>query len=310
MKKSPPQKPASIIIMSQPSVASFFHSRKRTAIDDIFAAKNKANAVDAVQQQAAAVTSDAADASSSVSSVEPSTAAEPAPAASTRSGRRTPVPVAVTAASTRPRRAQKSTAATGEPSKRSAAASATASEATQPKIVKFTLAGHLSPKKRMQTGSTSAPKTKRLEVTNVAAALFANREANNAVLDRGQRTPTKSEQAAQKAAERAAEQRTKLSMQEIKERVTRSSRLTEMRASMDKLKALQEQRERIIASRSSTMKTADKHNNSDAQTDRAARILGKGLKQFDTIEMEILSRYDMEEYLSMRTAIAVIGEVA
>lgn len=121
----------------------------------------------------------------------------------------------------------------------------------------------------------------------MAVALFGNRESN---VDRGQRTPTKSEQIAQKVAEHVAEERSKLSLQEIKARVTRSSRLTEMRASMDKLKALQEQRERIISSRSSTMKTADKHNNSDAQTDRAAKILGKSLKQFDTIEMEILSR--------------------
>lgn len=280
--------------MSQPSVASFFHSRKRTAIDDIFATKNKVNVVDGTQQVAAAaahvraklfedapsgVLGDSTAATSHQDNVP--AAAPTAPA--TRSGRRTPVTsVAPTAASTRPRRCLKQTSDTtaAAATKRSAASAETAG---QPKIVKFTLAGHLSPMKRTQREGA----VKACDITSVAMALFGNRESN---VDRGQTTPTKADQRARLAAEQIAETRCQLSMDEVKARVTRSTRLSEMKASMDKLKALQAQREQIISTRKSTMKTADKHSISDQQTGRAAMILGKGLKQFDTIELEILSR--------------------
>lgn len=277
--------------MSQPSVASFFHSRKRTAIDDIFATKNKVNAVDQAQPAAAAVRAklfdDApaavlADSTAATSQLDnvPSMSAGPT-APNTRSGRRTPVPtVAPTAAASRPRRCLKPSS-DGAATKRGAA-NANA-EISQPKIVKFTLAGHLSPMKRVQReGAVTAR-----DITSAAMALFGNRESN---VERGQTTPTKADQRARIAAEQVAEVRSKLSMDEIKSRVTRSSRLTEMKASMDKLKALQEKREQIISTRKSTMKTADKHSISDQQTGRAAMLLGKGLKQFDTIELEILSR--------------------
>lgn len=276
--------------MSQPSVASFFHSRKRSAIDDIFTAKSKLSAIESPKHYI----SDADN-----NEVAP-VAAAAAPA--TRSGRRTPT-VATTAAATRPRRCLK---ATTEGSRKASASSSSAtsnqSNASQPKIVKFTLAGHLSPKKRLrqqQTGGDAAEPTVvqptaggvgRGDFTNVAMALFGNKEQQANVEQRGQRTPTKAEQETRLATERLAAARSKLSMEEIKERVTRSSRLAEMKESMGKLKALQEQRERIISTRKATMKTADKHNNADAQTDRAAKILGKGLKQFDTIELEILAR--------------------
>lgn len=255
--------------MSQPSVASFFHSRKRTAIDDIFTTKNKVNAIDPPPSQSDQQSAVVVD---NVAAVVVAADAAAAPASSTRSGRRTPVPVQLTAASARPKRCLKPTAAAA---------------IAQPKIVKFTLAGHLSPKKRMQRENGSAA-AKRSDVTNVAAALFATKETPN--VERGLKTPTKAEQEARCTADKCAAMRSKLSLDEIKTRVTRSARLTDMKASMDKLRALQEQRERIISTRPSTMKTADKHSISDQQTNRAAQMLGRSLKQFDTIDLEILSR--------------------
>lgn len=278
--------------MSQPSVASFFHSRKRSAIDDIFTAKSKLSAIESPKHATSYASSNST--SATVDNADAEVAAPVAVAPATRSGRRTPT--VMTAAATRPRRCLK--ASTDGTRKASASLSASSQpRASQPKIVKFTLAGHLSPKKRLrQTADSDQAPSAVVQpqvaggVSNVAMALFGNKEQQTNVEQRGLRTPTKAEQDARTATERLAAARNKLTMDEIKERVTRSTRLADMRESMGKLKSLQEQRERIISTRKATMKTADKHSNADAQTDRAAKILGKGLKQFDTIDLEILSR--------------------
>lgn len=270
--------------MSQPSVAAFFHSRKRAAVDDIFAAKNKitANSTDQLANLDTKGANrivdttvpcldnhhespqNAADASSKVASLE----------AQSRSGRRTPTPqTQLPAATTRPKRCLKR--ATSDARK-----TAPSTSSVQPKIVKFTLAGHLSPKKKMMSRGGDG--------TTPLGDMFGPKETN---IDRGLRTPTKEEQHARVAAERAAEVRNKLSLDDIKARITRSTRRPELLASLGRMNALEESRQKILNRKEAThVKLVDKHSLSDQQSDRAARILGKSLKSFETIELEVLSR--------------------
>lgn len=272
--------------MSQPSVAAFFHSRKRAAVDDIFAAKNKitATSTDQLAHHATTGTKGAnhifdstvpldnnhespqhADASSKVAPFE----------LQTRSGRRTPTPQPqISAAPSRPKRCLKRTT--------SDARKASSTSSVQPKLVKFTLAGNLSPKKKMVSRESAASPSK------TVAHIFGPKETN---VERGLRTPTKEEQHARVAADKAAEVRNKLSMDDIKARITRSVRRPELLASLSRMGALEESRQKILNRKEAThLKQVDKHSLSDQQSDRAARILGKSLKTFETIDLEVLSR--------------------
>lgn len=273
--------------MSQPSVAAFFHSRKRAAVDDIFAAKNKITATSTTDQLANLATTGTNKGAnkifdstsvpiSEIHHESPQNADAPPKVASpfelqTRSGRRTPTPQPASAASTRPKRCLKRTTSDA----RKAAPSNTS---VQPKIVKFTLAGHLSPKKKMISRDGSTP-------SGSCVNIFGPKESN---VDRGLRTPTKEEQHARVAADKAAEVRNKLSLDDIKARITRSVRRPELLASLGRMNALEESRQKILNRKES--KLVDKHSLSDQQSDRAARILGKSLKSFETIDLEVLSR--------------------
>lgn len=284
--------------MSQPSVAAFFHSRKRAAVDDIFASKNKTTpyATDAKSELLATLTAgtkaankifdsttgvettDAiaqppphGDAPQRTIIISADVASSPSTAITTRSGRRTPVPVQPTAAASRPKRCLKRTTS-----------DARKTAPGQQKIVKFTLAGHLSPKKKMV----------REPIMNadggaVMCNLFGPKESN---VDRGLKTPTKEEQVARVAADKLAETRAKLSMDDIKTRLARSGRRPEMLAALSKMNALEESRQKILNRKGAAHLNVDKHSFADQQSDRAARILGKSLKSFETIDLEVLSR--------------------
>lgn len=284
--------------MSQPSVAAFFHSRKRAAVDDIFAAKNKiaATSTDQLATIGASSAKPTTKLFDSTASSLPDTQLESASQngdvtaikeaqtpidAQSRPGRRTPTPQpqSLLAASNRPKRCLKR--ATSDARKTVSTAS------VQPKIVKFTLAGNLSPKKKiMRDGALPAA-----GVSNLFGAKASN-------VERGLRTPTKEEQHARVAAEKATEARNKLSMDDIKARITRSGRRPELLASLGRMNALEESRHKILnRMEASHLKQVDKHSLSDQQSDRAARILGKSLKTFETIDLEVLSRYFLFNFL-------------
>lgn len=270
--------------MSQPSVAAFFHSRKRAAVDDIFAAKNKITATSSdTKVDQLATTFGAKGANKIFDSTAPFETHHESPQSSeapakvaplelqTRSGRRTPTPLS--AASSRPKRCLKR--ATSDARKNSSSTS------VQPKIVKFTLAGNLSPKKKMI--ARDVPTT-----SSAVANIFGPKESN---IERGLRTPTKEEQHARLTADKAAEVRNKLSLDDIKARITRSGRRPELLASLGRMSALEESRQKILNRKEGThLKQVDKHSLSDQQSDRAAKILGKSLKSFETIDLEVLSR--------------------
>lgn len=272
--------------MAQPSIASYFHSRKRAAGDEIFNAKNKVILID--QQKCDTTTAtrlkifDPA-ANDVVASAEPSTNSDQklttaSDVATESTGRKTPLvgrPI---------RRCLKRSAATSEKSTGST---------NQPKIVKFTLAGYLSPKKKCIVRGGGGGEKKSLSTSSAAAAavaLFAAKDAS-ANIDRGLKTPTKEEQMARASAEKANAARQNLSLAEIKSKIVKSTRLKDLKASMGQLQALEESRQRLLASNKTVRNSkTDKHSFCDQQSDRAARILGKGLKPFETIELDVLGR--------------------
>lgn len=282
--------------MSQPSIASYFHSRKRAATDEIFNAKNKVIVVDQKVDNLAlnglpknnrifevdtqCVTPVASEhltsneiktatakvigklQSENVTNTSPATSAAEL---STR-GRKTPT------TTNRPKRCLMRNADTRK------------SSDLQPKIVRFTLAGQLSPKKKVLR-DLSLDKT----VTNITAALFANKDCINSS-DRGMKTPTKEEQIARATTEKLNAVRSNLSLDEIKSKIIKSTRLQDLKTSMSKLQALEDSRQKIIDNISTKNAKTNKHSLCDQQTNRAAKILGQSLKQFSTIDLEVLSR--------------------
>lgn len=268
--------------MSQPSIASYFHSRKRAG-DEIFNAKNKVILIDpkgdnVITKPKICDVVDVLD-NSNDQPLTPSstkltkTSIEGTPsngAKETSRVRKIPNPNARPA-----RRCLKRPAETA------------AISGSQPKIVKFTLAGNLSPKKKA-IGRTRCDSDK--SVASVTAVLFGTKESICNV-DRGLKTPTKEEQVARLNVEKINTARKNLTMEEIKSKVTRSSRLQDLKASMNKLQALEESRQKIISGNKivKNLKT-DKHSFNAQQSDRAAKILGQSLKPFETIDLEVLSR--------------------
>lgn len=262
--------------MSQPSIASYFHSRKRVG-DEIFNAKNKLLLIDPKADSVIAkpnkicdvvdqpLTPSAAKQAKITIETAPCNGAKE----TTSRGRKTPNP------SARPtRRCLKRPADTTV-------------SGSQPKIVKFTLAGNLSPKKKA-IGRTRCDPDK--SVASVTAVLFGTKESISNI-DRGMKTPTKEEQVARLNVEKINSARKNLTMDEIKSKVTRSTRLQDLKASMGRLQALEDSRQKIINGNKTTKNlNADKHSFNAQQSDRAAKILGQCLKPFETIDLEVLSR--------------------
>lgn len=139
-------------------------------------------------------------------------------------------------------------------------------ESTQPKIVKFTLGGTLSPRKKL------------LE-TSIA---FQSIEKNTASTE--QKTNSDSSVTLQptKAAivnKTLANAKKELSFDEIKSKVTRSSKLQELKAILKKRQQLEEQYQACIDKRNAKLKA-----------NSTISLEGQSLKQFETIELEVLSR--------------------
>lgn len=281
--------------MSQPSIASYFHSRKRAAVDEIFNAKNKVIVVDQK------VDNLALNGPPKNNRIFEGDALCAIPVTDTQlSDCKLTVPKAIgkihteNVTNTSPQlTAELSTRGRKTPTlagrqKRCLKRNIDAKKLSdsQPKIVRFTLAGHLSPKKKLIRDQSSALDK---PVTSIAAALFATKDnLNNS--DRGMKTPTKEEQVARATSEKLNTVRNNLSLDEIKTKITKSTRLQELKASMSKLQALEDSRQKLINNSSSRNAKTDKHSLCDQQSNRAAQILGQSLKQFSTIDLEVLSR--------------------
>lgn len=143
----------------------------------------------------------------------------------------------------------------------------------QPKIVKFTLGGALSPKKKNADAKT----------------IFQSKATNSA-----ESSPTpKSDQAPVSQAKPTASVSKTIVLnnlisnakkdqtyEEIKSKVARSSRLQELKAMLKNRQQLEEQLQACVQKRNGKLQPAQ----ASATTD------GVGLKKFDTIELEVLSR--------------------
>lgn len=269
--------------MSQPSIASYFHSRKRAG-DEIFNAKNKVILVDPKADNVIPKPSKICD----VVDVLNEENDQPLTPSSTKLKKPT-IEAALTNGAQETSRGRKIPNPNARPARRclKRPAEAAAVSGSQPKIVKFTLAGNLSPKKKA-IARTRCDSDQ--SVGSVTAVLFGTKESVCNV-DRGMKTPTKEEQVARLNAEKINTARKNLTMDEIKSKVTKSSRLQDLKASMSKLQALEDSRQKIISGNKTVknLKT-DKHSFNAQQSDRAAKILGQCLKPFGTIDLEVLSR--------------------
>lgn len=231
------------------SIASYFNVRKRAAADEVVNARNKVQRLDSaeatdpaeatIDRNILAKNRDAdADARCFSGSVPKKVTDAPQAAASKASEKRT----------------------TRRTTKRS-----TRESSNQPKIVKFTLGGTLSPRKKPND-----------------SPIFQAVEKNAA----GKcKTPTKTAQTQTAGAADATKivnkvltnAKKELTFEEIKSKVTRSAKLEELKAILNKHQQLNEQYKACINKRS-------------AKSAAPSTGEGKSLKQFDTIELEVLTR--------------------
>lgn len=244
--------------MASPSVASYFNVRKRAAADDIINARNKVVRLDTdpsggdsdgaqvnidrnILAKNRLVDADLKILSNDVD-ISPKVVERPQVTATKR------------AATTR-----RTTKRVKSDAKESL---------NQPKIVKFTLGGTLSPRKKATDEQSVAFQSIGKNVT---------------------KTPTKksasSSSGVQQSSQAAVVNKTlanakkELSFDEIKSKVTRSAKLNELKAILSKRQQLEEQYNACINQRTAKAKT----NATQAKE-------GQSLKQFDTIELEVLSR--------------------
>lgn len=241
--------------MASPSVASYFNVRKRAAADDIINARNKVVRLDADSssggRDGAQVNIDRnilaknrlVDADLKILTNDVGITAKVA---------ERPQSTATAKRTTTTRRTTKRVKTDAKDS------------LSQPKIVKFTLGGTLSPRKKaaaeesaafqpIQTNSTKIPTNKAASAQQSSQAAVVNKTLANA--------------------------KKELSFDEIKSKVTRSAKLEELKAILSKRQQLEEQYNACINKRTAKAKTTATHTKE-----------GQSLKQFDTIELEVLSR--------------------
>lgn len=258
--------------MASPSIASYFNVRKRAAVDDIANAKNKlirlegtteaSGRAQALVQRAIVAKNKLVDADTFGSGasnltvistkITESAPSQPKPTTEKRLTRRTT------------KRTAKTDAANKELLK-------------QPKIVKFTLGGSLSPRKK----ATSSPaKAFQSIERNASSDAIATTPTKQPKTDDPKPTTSESNKASI-VNKNLTNVKKELSFEEIKAKIGRSSRLDDLKAVLNKRQQLEEQYQACINKRNAKQKA----NNSPAKLD------GQSLKEFDTIELEVLSRF-------------------
>ena len=225
--------------MSQPTVAAYFNTRKRVAVDDISSSRNKVYVIENnINELTKSFDSDYFE---NAKIVQPNIKLNnllktdsPKPS-STRSTQR------VT-------RSIKRIGPTNIDEK------CLKAESTQPKLVKFLKMGNLSPQKKVTTPTKPSTPVKSLE--------FAEK-SNSSNVDKGMRTPTKQTR-------RGSKDISSLPIEEIKARLSKSSRLAELKTSLNKLQNGLDRLDRMEKTRKEQEKPV------------------KNLKEFKTIELEVL----------------------
>lgn len=253
--------------MSQRSVTSYFNSRKRAAADDLCNIKSKQihleqshdNSASAFLNEKKILSDDLAISESKDSSNQ------------LENRKRLHSPIIIDAKKSNSIR-RRSCLKRSEQRK---------AETIQPKIVKFTLAGALSPKKKIRNN-----------VETKLSDVFENMEKVRKE-DTGMQTPTKEQQMAEAKAEKAKQAQLCMSFDDVKQKIIKSSRLKDLKESLNKLHAMEENRQRCIKTTGKLASNFERDRSLPnlAQTsDGVNKIVGKNLKQFQTIELEVLSR--------------------
>lgn len=266
--------------MASPSIASYFNVRKRAATDEVASARNKVSRLDG----GTTTTTDSIGRAQSLVNRAILTKNRLVNIDTfgtvTKKITETVAPEGVREKRT-VRRGTKRTASSTQPvGGENAAAATTTTTANkeslkQPKIVKFTLGGSLSPRKK-STGSS-------------AKAAFQSIERNATptkqpkIGDDTSSSSTATTSDAIKASilsKNVTNAKKELTFDEIKEKIGRSSRLDDLKAILNKRQQLEDRYQACVNKRMAKQKA----NNSPAKLD------GQSLKAFDTIELEVLSR--------------------
>lgn len=250
--------------MASPSIASYFNIRKRAAAEDIVNARNKLSKLEtttessgraqALVERAILAKNKLADAGLDAKIIET------APAKVTPVQRRTT------------RRTVKRTAVVN------ATETADSNSLKQQKIVKFTLGGSLSPRKKSISSPSKAFKSIARNASNDAITTTPTKQSNT---DESKPSTSDGSNKANIVNKNLTNVRKELSFDEIKAKIGRSSRLDDLKAILNKRQQLEEQYQACISKRNAKQMA----NSSPAKLD------GQSLKEFDTIELEVLSRY-------------------
>lgn len=242
--------------MAQPSVTLYFNSRKRSAADDGYASKSKKiHLDDGHLDSQATIFNEKKIGPNDLTTIEAK--ASPRPNVNTKNK------IVVDGKKSNAIRRRSCI-------KRSDQQKA---ECNQPKIVRFTLAGALSPKKKQKDDAK-------------LSAVFGNME--NAVQKEAElRTPTKEQQLAEAKAEQEKQAVLNMSLGEIKRKIIRSDRLKELKESLGKLRSMDENRKKLINLNGELVASEPPL---PAIRNKVSETVGRNLKEFDSIELEVLSR--------------------
>lgn len=277
--------------MSQSSVAAYFNKRKRAAVDELANVRSKTQRIDSptpslIDDNVAngkLITSAISDKLSNLISNNGCIVNGPKiiTSSSSLNNNRTTNNVDETKRppSTRLKQCLRST-------KRPPSQDSSKSTSLQPKILKFTIDEH---KEKDATVAAAATTTELLS-SNKADALSN--------IDFGMKTPTKEQQIIVVESAKRISARKNLSLDDIKTKLNKSSKLQDLKASLSRLNKLEEARQKNVE-KSGQLKTHDTiatdvgstTSSIFNRTGRAANILAKGLKEFKSIDLEVLTRY-------------------
>ncbi|XP_022228703.2 DNA replication factor Cdt1 [Drosophila obscura] len=237
--------------MAQPSVAAFFTNRKRAALDDAITTKNRRLLEPAESAQPQSQDEDIDTLKASASGMR------------TRSGRNTKLIVN-----------PQETASKKKPAKLEP-------HIKQPKLVQFIRKGTLSPRKQAATKIDAEQLLQPVneQTPKVSFTITSQQNADN--MQRGMRTPTKQIlKDASPIKHTSSDLKRQLTFDEVKSKISRSAKMQELKAVLARKAALElkrkEQEERNRRLR-------------ESGPSPSKRSLAVQLKEFDTIELEVLT---------------------
>lgn len=248
--------------MAQPSVTLYFNSRKRSAADDVCTRKSKLIHLEESHDSQAADFNDKKILRNDLTTIEPRASPRLCQNAKNKAF------VGLIADGKKSNAIRRRSCI-----KRSDQQKA---KTNQPKIVRFTLAGALSPKKKQKDDTK-------------LSAIFESLE-NVVQKEMDLHTPTKEQQLAEAKAEQEKQALHNMSLGEIKRKIIKSDRLKDLKESLSKLRAMEENRQQCIKLNGKLTSNFERDPPLPALKQKADGSVGKNLKQFDSIELEVLSR--------------------